>query len=354
MPRRPPMPEKNKELVRLARLGDMEAVQEWITAGNVPIYLEELPYVLSDVVLTGFISIVRLLLRSYDWKQWPKELNSALATAVGISRADIVRLLINAGADAERVEWQDVLDSFSTDLIVAIIRARHNFDDIFEWSFSVSKPAMAAFKIVLQDDNPELVAGLVKGVIEAWEGRWDTWTAKDDQRVQKLFSILCWAGIDTRREVLVESEYEEQRFVDSLLGLAIRRGTAKQLKALAPNRSDLEIIRHALQAPCELDDAKLELLLEAGLELNDREDGTSSFLRTAIDHYRFKSAVALAKKRAKLQTLTKEEYRKFRRDSLYEYSRGHRLTKEDISTLDDLLPPDQQAAYRRSVYYPFM
>lgn len=113
-------------------------------------------------------------------------------------------------------------------------------------------------------------------------------------------------------------------------------------------------MRHALRAPCELDDAKLELLLKAGLELNDREDGTSSFLRAAIDHLRFKTAVALAMKGAKLQTLTKEEYRKFRGDSLYEFSRGHRLTKEDISTLDDLLPPDQQTAYRRSVYYPFI
>ena len=354
MPRRPPMPEKNKDLIRLARLGDMEAVQEWIATGNVPIYLEQLPFVLSDVVLTGFISIVRLLLRSYDWKQWPKELDSALATAVGMSRADIVRLLIDAGAHAEHVDWQDVLNSYSTDLIVAMIRARRNYDDIFEWSFSVSKPAMAAFRIVLQDDNPELVSGLVKGIIEAEEGRWETWERRESQRAEKLFSVLCWAGIDTRHEVAVESEYEEKTFTDSMLGLAIRRGTARRLKALAPNRNDLGIIRRALHEPCELDEAKLDLLLDAGLTLNDRDDGTSSFLRSAIDHYRFKSAVVLAKKGAKLQSLTIEEFRKFRRDSLYECSRRHHLTKSDIEVLEALLPPEQQEAYCRSAYYPLL
>ena len=346
------MPDKNKELIQLARLGDMEAVQDWIAAGNVPLYLKEIPFVLSKVVLTGFISIVRLLLRSYDWKKWPEELDSALATAVGISRADIVQLLLDSGANAECVDWQDVLNSFSTDLIVAIIRARRNYDDIFEWSFSVSKPAMAAFRIVLQDDNPELVDGIVKGVIEAEEGRWETWEQEKSQRLEKLFSVLCWAGIDTRHEVVVESEYEEKTFSDSMLGLAIRRGTAKRLKALAPNRNDLKIIRKALLLPCSLDDAKLNLLLGTGLMLNDRDDGTSSYLRAAIDHCKYKSAVALAKKGAKLQILTNEEFRTFRRDTLRECSRGHYLTKADIEVLETLLPPIQQEAYRRSAYYP--
>ena len=343
------MPEKNKELIRLARLGDMEAIQEWIAVGNAPVYLEELPFVLSDVVLTGFISIVRLLLRSYDWRQWPDELDSALANAVGISRPDMVQLLIDAGADAECVEWSEVLHCYSAPLIVSMIRARTDYDEIFRDPFPVSKPAMAAFKIVSQDRNPKLAAGFAKGVIEAWEGAWQ-WDERP--RVKRLFGVLCWAGVDTRCEVVVYSDNEEKTFVDSLLGLAIRRGTAKQLKTLAPNRGDLKIIRHALHAPCELDDEKLRLLLDAGLELNDRADGTSSYVRAAIDHQKFKSAAALARKGAKLQVMTKEEFRKFRGDSLYEYYKGNRLPEEDVLALDELLPPDQLAAYRRSVYHP--
>ena len=54
------LPAENRFLVNLAWCGDYEAVQEWIAAGNVPVYRGHRPYVLPEIVKTGFLSIMHL------------------------------------------------------------------------------------------------------------------------------------------------------------------------------------------------------------------------------------------------------------------------------------------------------
>lgn len=68
-----------------------------------------------------------------------------------------------------------------------------------------------------------------------------------------------------------------------------------RIEKLHPNRNDLPPIRQALLRQCELDKRKLDMLLVCGLELADREDGTSSYLRSAIVHLDFRRAILLAK-----------------------------------------------------------
>ena len=346
------MPAENKHLVQLARIGDYEAIQEWIAAGNVPDYRGCRPYVLPDIVWTGFLSVLRLLLRSYDWKQWQNELDAAIETSVRVSRADFVDLLIKCGANPEKAEWCEVFATHNESLIVSMIQFRNDLENMFEYSITVSKPVMAALRKALAA-KPEVEPFFISGIIEAFEGQWETWRDEELQRAKKLLRILVWAGVDPRREVEVESYYEDASFEDSLLGMAVRRGDWSELKMMHPTQSDLPVIRKALLRSCQLDDRKLKLLLDCHLELNDREDGTSSYLHSAIIHDEFKNAILLGTAGARLPPLTKEEFRTFRRTSLYQYKSPFKtLSKEDIYALNELLPPDQQAAYRRSVNYP--
>lgn len=304
------LPEENRYLANLAWSGDYEAVQEWIADGNVPVYRGHRPYVLPEIVKTGFLSVLRLLLRSYDWTQWPGELDSALAESVRCVRSDFVDLLIAAGANAEETEWEDVFWSYDTDIIVSMIKARDDLDSMFWHRIPLAKPVMAALRQALAE-KPEVAPYYIQGVAEVFEGQWGTWEAKTLLLAHKFFRIVVWTGVDTRREVEIESEDEETTFPESLLGIAIRYGTASELKSLHPDRNDLPLIRQALLRHCDLDKRKLDMLLACGLELADREDGTSSYLHSAIARLDLKRALLLAKAGARLPRLTGGDVRAF-------------------------------------------
>lgn len=297
------MPEENRHLANMAWCGDYEAIQEWIEAGNVPVYRGHRPGVLPEIVKTGFLSVLRLLLRSYDWRQWPEEQDEALVASVRLARSDFVDLLLAAGANPEKAEWEDVFWSYDTDLIVSMIKARNDLESMFWQRIPLPKPVMVALRQALKE-KPEVEPFYIQGVAEAFEGQWETWKDEILLQAHKFFRIVVWAGADTRREVEIESEYEGTAFPESILGIAIRHGTASELKSLHPERNDLPLIQQALLRQCELDKRKLDVLLACGLELADREDGTSSYLRSAIVNLDFKRTILLAKAGARVPMLT--------------------------------------------------
>jgi hypothetical protein len=146
---------------------------------------------------------------------------------------------------------------------------------------------------------------------------------------------MVWAGVNPRREVEIESTYEESTFAESLLGIAIRHGTASELKSLHPDRNDLPLIRQALLRPSELDKQKLDMLLACGLELGDREDGTSSFLYSAVVRQDCKAAFLLAKAGARLPRLTRKEVHSF--NSALCHHSSDKLSEEEFGFLLDLI-----------------
>lgn len=161
-------------------------------------------------------------------------------------------MLIAAGANAEETEWEDVFWSYDPDIIVSMIKARDDLDSMFWHRIPLGKPVMAALRQALAE-KPEVAPYYIKGVAEAFEGQWETWEAQTLLLAHKFFRIAVWAGVDTRREVEIESEDEETTFPESLFGIAIRYGTASELKSLHPDRNDLPLIRQALLRHCDLD-----------------------------------------------------------------------------------------------------
>ncbi len=331
------LPEENRYLANLAWSGDYEAVQRWIADGNVPVYRGHRPYVFPEIVKTGFLSVLRLLLRSYDWTQWPGELDSALAESVRCVRSDFVDLLIAAGANAEETEWEDVFWSYDTDIIVSMIKTRDDLDSMFWHRIPLAKPVMAALRQALAE-MPEVAPYYIQGVAEAVEGQWETWEAQTLLLAHKFFRIVVWAGVDTRREVEIESEDEETTSPESLLGIAIRYGTASELKSLHPDRNDLPLIRQALLRHCYLDKRKLDMLFACGLELADREDGTSSYLRAAIVRLDLKRTLLLSKAGARLPKLTGADVRSFN-NALHYHRTDHScpLSTKELDYLEELI-----------------
>lgn len=331
------LPEENRLLADLAWCGDYEAVQEWIAAGNVPVYRGHRPYLLPEIVKSHFLSVLRLLLRSYDWTQWPGELDAGLVESVRCLRSDFVDLLLAAGAKPEAPEWENVFRSYDTDIIVSMIKARNDLESMFWQRIPLAKPVMAALRRALAE-RPEAEPYYIQGVAEAFEGQWETWETSTLLLAHKFFRVAVWSGVDTRREVEIESENEETSFPESLLGIAIRHGTASELKSLHPNRNDLPMIHQALLRRCELDKRKLDMLLACGLELADREDGTSSYLGSAIVHLDFKSAILLAKAGSRVPRLTGGDVNSF--NSALHYQRKDvpcRFSAKELDYLEDLI-----------------
>ena len=145
------LPEENRLLADLAWCGDYEAVQEWIAAGNVPVYRGHRPYLLPEIVKSHFLSVLRLLLRSYDWTQWPAELDEGLVESVRCLRSDFVDLLLAAGAKPEAPEWENVFRSYDTDIIVSMIKARNDLESMFGHRIPLAKPGMAALRQALKE-----------------------------------------------------------------------------------------------------------------------------------------------------------------------------------------------------------
>ena len=106
MNRRPPLPEDMKELRRLVREGKLFAVQKWIADGKRtfdPDSAWSSPFEIA--VDTGFHSMVELLLQQGVDKE---ERNYMLERAVGDGNFELIKLLVEYGADPKCVDFEEV------------------------------------------------------------------------------------------------------------------------------------------------------------------------------------------------------------------------------------------------------
>ncbi len=113
MNRRPPLPADMKELRRLVRDGKLFAVQKWIAEGKRTQAPESAWSSPLEIALdTGFHSMVELLLQQGIDQE---ERNYMLERAVGNGKFEIIKLLVDYGADPKCVSF------------VAVCRTGHPF-----------------------------------------------------------------------------------------------------------------------------------------------------------------------------------------------------------------------------------
>ena len=156
------------------------------------------------------------------------------------------------------------------------------------------------------------------------------------KRAERVFSLIRWTGVDTRRSIVVE---EEEGTKDSVFAAVVRKGTRNQLRSLGREESDAKLLNVAARDMEWCDEAKADYMCKCGLVINDREDGTSSLL---LLHFRKRNesiVMYLAEHGAKMPTIGAETLKEWQ-NHFYKYSKPK---PGILLALAKVLTPDQMA-----------
>jgi ankyrin repeat protein len=278
--------DRSKELVQLCRRGRLYELQKWINDGK---SLEIPPTarrsrqksLLKIAVETGFHSLVELIAK-HEANQFSRD--AALAHAVATRRVDLVELLLANGAEIRSVPFADVLLTWEPRVIRFFLD--HGADAVsgrpFAEAFGAKvRTALRAF-VEYKRAHPELASQLQEQVDCAlrhfcYEGD------------MKWVSLLVWAGGNPRsRGPCLYKEYtEDQECYTSAMEEACHSETVDVLKKLKPdpNRENLSDLLHS--AAISGRQSILQYLLEIGANPNDKPNGGSRALDTALWHLSF-------------------------------------------------------------------
>ena len=282
-------------------------------------------------------------------------------------RRDIAELLLDTGANPDETSWYYIFNTHDKDLIIKTALLRKDAKGVGEGISTYSHPVMGALKHIVPlrpDIGHELVYTALKELAIIYFKGWDPDDYSYDSyredkkarrlvRAEKAYSILKWSGINIREKVHFEKERYEPEHWDCILGWVIRNGTAKQLKDLKPTRDDISLINAEMNSVDRIDEPKLRILENCGFKLNDRDDGTCSYLLPLIKRRNYRTFVSLASLGAKIPPLTPEQLKHLRHDSLFEYKHWHHLSEDDIRVIYRLLNIKQRDYFAKSSMCPF-
>lgn len=274
-------PDQAKELIALSCAGKLYELEKWIAEGKSLDISSSLKRgrhttLLQIAVKTGFHSLVELIAKNEN-SQSSK--NAALADAASARRLDLVEVLLEHGANIKSVSLVDVLLTWEPKIIRFFLD--HGADVLEGRPFAVAfgeriRTALRPF-LDYKQTHPELAAQLQEQLDCALR----YFCSKGDL---KWVSLLMWAGGDPRsRGPCLNEEYtDDPECYTSDLDEACRSENPDVLKRLKPDptRDDFsELLRHAASWPRK---EVLEFLLEIGANPNDKPNGGSSALDSAL------------------------------------------------------------------------
>jgi hypothetical protein len=281
-----------KHLVKLCRTGRLYELEKWIADGK-PI---ELPggkcgTLLRVAVETGFHSLIELITK-HEKHQSSK--NAALLDAVSLRRLDFVQLLVENGAEARSVPFADVLMCWDPKIIRFFMD--HGADLVGGAPFAVAfgqkiRTALRPF-MESKREHPELVGQLEDQADCALRH----FSYKGDL---KWVSLMLWAGGEAR-SLGPSLEYtNDPECFTTALKEASYSGNVEVLKKLKPDaaRDNLSELLHCVAVSGHVD--AIRYFLEIGAQANDKPDGGSSALDTALRGLSFARIDAYGSKRLK-------------------------------------------------------
>jgi hypothetical protein len=281
-----PVANDPKELVLLCRAGRLYEIERWIADGR-PLDISgaikrgRQRSLLEIAVEVGFHSLVELIAK-HETSASSKD--AALGDAVSSRRLDLVELLLANGANITAVPLADVLLTWEPRLIHFFLD--HGADPLEGRPFAVAfgakvRTALRPF-VDYKRAHPELAGQLQEQLdcaLRHFCGEGDL----------KWVSLLVWAGGDPRsRGPCMEKEYtEDPECYTSGLEEACHSESLDVLKKLKPeaSRDNLSELLHC--AATSGRKAVLEYLLGIGANPNDKPNGGSSALETALWHLSF-------------------------------------------------------------------
>lgn len=269
---------ENSELIRLCRTGRLYDIEKWIADGK---SLEvraarrgRQKSLLQIAVDTGFHSLVELIAKN-ETRQESK--NAALADAVSLRRMALIELLVANGGDIKSVPFIDVLLTWEPNMIRFFLERGSDpvegrpFAEAFR---SKIRTALRAY-LDCKRAHPELAVQLQEQLdcaLRYFCGEGDL----------KWVSLLMWAGGDPRSPgpCLGKDYTDDPECYVSGLEQACYPENADVLKKLKPDpsRDNLsELLKHAVGRR-----ATMQYLLEIGANPNDKPNGGSSALDSAL------------------------------------------------------------------------
>lgn len=274
--------DETKELLSLCRAGRLYDVEKWIDAGK-PTEIQakknaRKTTLLQVAVDTGFHSLVELVAKRSASQ--PSK-NAALNDAISLRRLDLIELLVANGAEINSVPLADVLLSWDPKIIQFFLS--HGADLVTGSPFAEAfgarvRTALRPF-LECKKAHPELATALQEQLDCALR----YFCSEGDL---KWVSLLIWAGGDARSlgRVLQKDYTSDPECHTSGLREACYSGKVEVIKKLKPevDRDDLHDLLHCAAVSGQRD--ALHYLLELEVSPNNKENGGSSALDTALWH----------------------------------------------------------------------
>ena len=275
-----------KNLVAMCRAGRLHDIERWIADGkpldtSAAIKRGRPRPLLEIAVETGFHSMVELIAKN-ETDQSAKD--TALGVAVSSRRLDLVELLHTNGAQIRAVPFADVLLTWEPTLIGFFVSHGADLQEGRPFAEAFAAKVRTALRPYLDCRRlyPELAAQLQEQLdcaLRHFCGEGD----------MKWVSLLMWAGGNPRSKgpCWGKDYTDDPECYTSGLEEAARAENLDVLKKLKPDPKTDDLSRILDGAAIWERREALEYLIQIGANPNDKPNGGSSALDTALRHLGF-------------------------------------------------------------------
>lgn len=272
--------EESRELLDLCKAGRLYQVEEWIRQGkSIRVHPKSRDEPLHATLRKGFFSLIELLARHTHSQQMKDDV---LLQAVRRQQFDVVKMLIEQGANPKSVPFSDVICAWDPAMMRFFMsKGCDPFkEDSFARGLSYGIRTALGFYMDCKRDHPEQADDLQRQLDMALslfcrEGN------------EKWVAMLMWAGGDPHAKVRdLECRDDPDKPWNQISGAqeAARKGHVKVLELLDLEGSHPDAQRILYEACAGVHEEAVHYLLKLGINPNDKEDGGSSGLDTVLVH----------------------------------------------------------------------
>lgn len=272
--------EDSRELLALCKAGKLYQVEDWIRRGkSIRVHPRSRDNPLQAVLRKGFFSLLELLVRNTTDQ---KERDDLLLQAVRLQQFDIVKMLVDHGANALSVPFSDVACAWDPEMMRYFMAKGSDVfaDDSLARALTYRVRTALGFYMDYKRAHPERLDDLQRQLDMALA----TCCREGDE---KWVSLLMWAGGDPYAEVRdIECKKDADKPWMQISGAeeAARKGHVRVLELLDLDPRNPKAQGVLYEACNGIHTRAVHYLLKIGIDPNDKEDGGSSGLETAITH----------------------------------------------------------------------
>lgn len=270
--------EESRDFLALCKAGKLYQVEEWIQQGrSIRVHPKSRDQPLYVVLRRGFFSLTELLARNTNDQI---EKDGVLLQAARRQKFDVVKMLVEQGADPKSVPFSDVVCSWDPEMMrYFLARGTDLFaGDAMAYALVSGIEAALCFFMDCRRHHPEWAADLKQQLdtalaIHCREGN-EEWVAR-----------LMWAGADPYarvRDMQRRDKPDKPWIRISGAEEAGRAGKVKVLELLNLNPAHPDAQEVLNEACYYLRDQAVRYLLKLGFKPNNKEDGGSSCLDTVL------------------------------------------------------------------------